>query len=237
MTEKQKQVQDETRADEPAPPRKGAVRGPGAFSHFVWRHRVAWLLGLCLLCIVADQASKVWAQATLAEPREVVVRVPKYGQLVEVREVRHVAKEEIVVIPKAFNFRYAENRAAAFSLTSSLPEWLRRPFLLIFSTLATLFFVIWCLKLKQPDGLLMTSFGLIIGGALGNFIDRVRLGYVIDFIDWYAGFINPSWPHWPTFNIADSCIVMGAGLVVYRTFRPLSPPDDEGAGVAEKASA
>ncbi len=55
----------------------------------------------------------------------------------------------------------------------------------------------------------MTSLPLILGGALGNFIDRVNLGYVIDFLDLQAGFLGYPDLHWPTFNIADSCIVIG----------------------------
>ena len=103
------------------------------------------------------------------------------------------------------------------------------------------------MKLKHADALLMTSFALIIAGALGNFLDRARLAYVIDFLDFYvasdglSGWLRAphvvpvlGWAvrlsdHWPTFNIADSCIVSGAIGVVLRTIRPL-PVDQTTAG-------
>lgn len=217
----------------PSPPAPGADTttaagggsaplGLGAWSMRIWHHRPLFLALTLLLCIGLDQASKVWAQGALAAPRQVIERVDVEGELVEREVTRFVPKREpIVVIPKFFNFRYAENRAAAFSLTRSLPDWFRMPFLITFSSIAMLGVLLWYFRMTQPDGLLVGALALIEAGAIGNLIDRIRLGYVIDFIDWYAGFINPSWPSWPTFNIADSCIVVGALLVVYRTFRPL----------------
>ena len=142
----------------------------------------------------------------------------------KVKGFRH--ENTVVIIPQAFNFRYAENRAAAFSLTSSLPFAVRRPLLVSVAALAMLLLVGWFFTLKKPDGLLMTAFLCIISGAIGNFLDRARLGYVIDFIDWRLGFINEKWPPWPTFNIADVLIVVGAGLVILRTLRPLYPEDE-----------
>ena len=68
---------------------------------------------------------------------------------------------------------------------------------------------------------MLASFSFILAGAMGNLLDRIRLGYVIDFLDVYAGFLGyPHW-HWPTFNIADSLIVVGALVVVMRTLWPL----------------
>jgi signal peptidase II len=141
------------------------------------------------------------------------------------------------VIPGLFSLKYAENRAAAFSLTQSIPEGARRPLLLLVSLCACALIAAWYLKLKQADALLMTSFALIIAGALGNFLDRARLAYVIDFLDFYVandtvgswlrsqhGFAGITFrlsDHWPTFNIADSCIVSGAIGVVLRTLKPL----------------
>ena len=151
-----------------------------------------------------------------------------------------VAVRTIEVIPGLFNFKYAENRAAAFSLTQSIPEGARRPLLLTVSILACVLIGVWYLRLKVADGLLLTAFALIIAGALGNFIDRARLAYVIDFLDFYvnndtmAGWLRAphvvpvlGWQvrlsdHWPTFNVADSCIVSGAIGVVIRTVRPLA---------------
>ena len=156
--------------------------------------------------------------------------VPKEAAQVQVsymRDKRLVGTETVVVIPQLFNFKYRENPAAAFSLTGSIPSWLRRPMLILVSSIAMILFAVIYFLLRRPDGLLMTAFALIIAGAIGNFIDRLRFGYVVDFIDWYLGFTNL--PPWPTFNIADMCIVVGALSVVYRTLRPLYPEDEDNA--------
>lgn len=201
--------------------------GLGPISMKIWGARAPFLLAILIVCIGFDQVSKVWAQDALAEPRQVIERVNEDGKLSEREVTRFFPKRTpMVVIPYCFNFRYAENRAAAFSLTRSFPDWFRMPFLISFSALAMLIVALWYFRMEKPDGLLLAALALIEAGAVGNLIDRVRLGYVIDFIDWYAGFINPSWPSWPTFNIADSCIVLGAILVLYRTFRPLYDVDD-----------
>lgn len=219
---------------------EGAVKAPlglGPLSMRIWHARVPFLVMILFVFIGLDQVSKIWAQGALAEPRQVIERVNEDGNLSEREVTRFVAKREpVVVIPYCFNFRYAENRAAAFSLTRSFPDWFRMPFLITFSALAMLVVALWYFRMEKPDGLLLTSLALIEAGAIGNLIDRVRLGYVIDFIDWYAGFINPNWPSWPTFNIADSCIVVGALLVIYRTFRPLYEVDEALEGTDEPKS-
>lgn len=202
--------------------------GSGPLSMWIWRNKLLWLVLVGVLFVGFDQATKVWAQGRLAEPRQVIERVHEDGKLIEQEVTRFVPRRDyVVVIPGALNFRYAENPAAAFSLTRSFPDWFRMPFLVSFSVLAMLIVGVWYFRMRRPDGLLLSALSLIVAGAIGNFIDRVRLGYVIDFIDAHAGFINPSWPPWPTFNIADSCIVVGALLVVFRTLRPLYPEEDE----------
>lgn len=202
--------------------------GLGPVSMWIWRNKIVWLLAVALLLVAADQASKVWAQGALAQPLPVIERVHEDGKLTEREVTKFVPKKKpMVIIPGAFNFRYAENPAAAFSLTRSFPDWLRMPFLISFSVLAMLIVGVWYFRMRKPDGMLMSALALIVAGAIGNLIDRVRLGYVIDFIDWHAGFINPNWPPWPTFNVADMCIVVGALTVVFRTLRPLYPNEDE----------
>jgi signal peptidase II len=200
------------------------------YAHWVHGNRVVFLLLTCLIWVGLDQGSKIWAQDALAAPRARIVKKHVDGELVEEKVMRFHAVKPKVLIPGVLNFKYAENEAAAFSLTRSLPDWFRRPFLLLFSLLAMALIGGWYFRMKKPDGLLMTAFALILAGALGNMIDRVRLAYVIDFIDVYAGFlegkVEARWIHWPTFNIADSCIVVGALFVVYRTLRPLYPEED-----------
>lgn len=207
-----------------------------AFGRWVFQHRVLFMVLVCLVSVGIDQATKVWAQSNLAEPRTRIVRQNQGGELVEVKETVFVEVDTVDVIPDYFALRYRENPAAAFSLTRSLPDWLRRPFLVVFSLIAMVFIAVWYFRLKRPDGMLMSAFALIVAGAIGNFIDRVRFGYVVDFLDVYVGKGGlAEWlvqtvgtSHWPTFNVADSCIVVGALAVVYRTLRPLYPEDEEG---------
>ena len=112
--------------------------------------------------------------------------------------------ESIEIIPGIFNFTYIQNRGAAFG---SFDE--HRWIFLVLSTVmivAILAFLFW----KKPqDKLLLSSLILITGGGIGNMIDRIALGYVIDFIDFCA---FPKIWMW-IFNIADSCVCIGAGLL------------------------
>ncbi|MES2504010.1 MAG: signal peptidase II [Myxococcota bacterium] len=159
------------------------------------RNRILLLVGIAFFCIASDQATKVWAQRNLAY---------------EFSPGQFYPFKEITVIPKVFNLIYKENPAAAFSITSSIPDWIRKPLLTTVSIVASLFFLVWYFRLKNPDRLILVSFSLIMGGAIGNLIDRMRLGYVIDFLDVHAAFLGYAGSHWPTFNIADSAIVVGA---------------------------
>jgi len=216
---------------------------------FIWKNKIAWLVVIVVVGVAIDQGSKLWAldaltrAATVEEIKMAAdCRVPAYRDdnakacrtAVRVTEYgERVHTGDIVVIPGLFNFKYAENPAAAFSMTGSMPDWFRRPFLLIISILASLGIAVWYVKLKEPDWAVMTAFPLIIAGAVGNLIDRARLAYVIDFLDaWVSsppGLVrwlieNARSNHWPTFNIADSLIVVGAALVIFRTFKPAPQP-------------
>ncbi len=230
-------------ADTPAA--AAASADVGRFARWVFQHRLAFLLIVGLLSVGVDQASKTWAQSNLAEPRTRIVKENVEGELVEVKKTVFVETEIKDVVPGVFALRYRENPAAAFSLTRSLPDSLRRPFLVVFSMLAMALIAAWYIRLRRPDGLLMTAFALIIAGAIGNFIDRVRFGYVVDFLDLYVGsgalaewlISTVGTSHWPTFNVADSCIVIGALSVVYRTLRPLYAEDDDQSASDDKAEA
>lgn len=194
---------------------------------WVSKNRLLWLILVVAFSVFLDQTSKIWAQENLAVLRTVNVTQEIDGGKRKVPTQKFVAKESMVLIPDVLNFTYAENPAAAFSLTRSIPENVRRPLLLISSSFGILVMIVWHLRMRRPDTILLTAFPLMVGGAVGNLIDRVRLSYVIDFIDMYAGFINPSWRHFATYNVADMCVVVGAALIIYRTFRPLYPEHDE----------
>lgn len=193
---------------------------------FVARHRLAWLIVVCVVGISADQASKIWAQHALAEPYKVTEDVTVDGESKTIVKEVYYPIRVMEVVPNLLNFIYKENPAAAFSLTRSLPTWFRRPLLISVSVIATIFFLFWYFRMKGRDGLLLASFSFILAGAVGNLLDRVRLGYVIDFLDVHAALLGYPHLHWPTFNIADSLIVVGAIGVVMRTIWPLKVAEE-----------
>lgn len=149
-------------------------------------------LWLAALIVVLDQATKIWAENVLSA-----------GGPIEVLSW--------------FNFSLAYNRGAAFSFLAAAGGW-QRYFFLGIGLVAVIIIVAWLQRLRADEQ--MTALGLvsILGGAVGNLIDRALYGHVIDFIDWhYAGW------HWPAFNIADSAILVGAVLVVLSSLRARKP--------------
>ncbi|OOZ36759.1 signal peptidase II [Solemya velesiana gill symbiont] len=120
--------------------------------------------------------------------------------------------ETIPVMP-FFNLTLAYNEGAAFSFLSDQGGW-QRWFFSGLALLVSIVMVIWMGRLQQRERLIAISLSLIIGGALGNFIDRVLFGHVIDFIDVYY----EQW-HWPAFNVADSAIFMGVVFMLFDAFR------------------
>jgi signal peptidase II len=202
------------------------------FFDFVAAHRFYWLIAVCIAGLAADQGSKIWAQYTLAEPYEIEDVIVEDGETKTLTKKVFYPIKIIEIIPELFNLTYKENPAAAFSLTRSIPSWFRRPLLISVSILATIFFLSWYFRMKVNDGLLLFSFSFILAGAAGNLTDRVRLGYVVDFLDIHGGIFGYPHLHWPTFNIADSLIVFGAIGVIYRTIWPLK--DEKTADVVKE---
>ncbi|HSB34884.1 MAG TPA: signal peptidase II [Nitrospirota bacterium] len=115
--------------------------------------------------------------------------------------------EVVPVIRGFFNLTRVRNKGAAFSLLSTAPDGFRGAFFISVSLVAVI--VIAIMIRKANDRLLVVSFSLISAGAMGNLVDRVRFGEVVDFIQWYVG----SW-YWPSFNVADSAITVGVALLV-----------------------
>lgn len=126
-----------------------------------------------------------------------------------------------------FNFTLTFNKGAAFSFLSTAGGW-QRWFFTALAIGVSIFIFFWLKKLPRKEKLLAISLALILGGAIGNVIDRSIYGYVIDFIDWYYPAnegclpfffsINQATCHWPTFNIADSAILLGAALMILHAF-------------------
>jgi signal peptidase II len=106
----------------------------------------------------------------------------------------------VPIIGNVFHLTYVENTGMAFGMFRG------HPFLLLAVIVVSLLFIgIYAIKTHDGRSLLLVSYGFIIGGALGNLIDRVRLGFVMDFLDFRI---------WPVFNLADTFISIGVGLII-----------------------
>ena len=120
--------------------------------------------------------------------------------------------ESVTVVPDFFHFTYVRNKGAAFGIFAD--SAVRIPFFITISILAAVGILWYLRRLQGGQTLQVFSLSLIFAGAVGNLIDRVRLGEVIDFIDvhWYQY-------HWPAFNIADSAITVGVILLLFDMWR------------------
>lgn len=123
--------------------------------------------------------------------------------------------ESVQVIP-FINFTYVHNMGAAFSFLADKGGWQRWMFSVI-ALIVSVVLVVMMYRSDKRTKLSNVSYAMIIGGALGNLLDRIVYGVVIDFIDFYVG-----WLHWPTFNVADASICIGAVGVMHGSFsRPI----------------
>jgi signal peptidase II len=120
------------------------------------------------------------------------------------------AWDTIPIIPGVFNLVHAENPGAAFSMLAQAPEQLRRFFLIGVSSIVMLILVALIWRLPQGTATInWIALGLILGGALGNLYDRALRGTVTDFLQVFLGSYE-----WPSFNVADSAISVGACLIL-----------------------
>ena len=147
---------------------------------------------LSLLVIVLDQLTKYLAETLL------------------------VMHQPVAVLP-SFNLMLTYNTGAAFSFLADAGGW-QRWFFLILGVVISAGLLVWLYRLRPSEKWLALALALILGGALGNMIDRVWLGQVIDFIQLYY----ERW-YWPAFNIADSAISVGAVLLVLDSLRTKQP--------------
>ena len=121
--------------------------------------------------------------------------------------------QSIELIPY-FQLTYMRNQGAAFSFLSGAGGW-QRWFFIGLAVIASVFICFWLKKLNRSQRWEAIAWSLVLGGALGNLIDRILYGYVIDFLDVYVG----DW-HWPAFNVADSAITVGVVMLVLASFKP-----------------
>jgi signal peptidase II len=132
-------------------------------------------------------------------------------QLVKWVALSQLRPGEPVAITSFFNLVLVFNRGAAFSFLANAPGWQQPFFVAVALTAAVI--VSWMLWRYPARRLLCAGLALILGGALGNLLDRVAYGHVVDFLDFHA----MGW-HWPAFNIADSAISVGAGILIAEGF-------------------
>jgi signal peptidase II len=120
---------------------------------------------------------------------------------------RFALYESVTVIENFFHITYVRNKGAAFGILAD--STIRVPFFITVATIAALGILWYLRQLRKDQRLLQFALSLVFAGAVGNLIDRVRLGEVIDFLDvhWYHY-------HWPAFNVADSAITVGVGLLL-----------------------
>lgn len=134
-------------------------------------------------------------------------------QVVKAIVLRVFAPGEQRVVTDFFNLVLVFNKGAAFSLFAQAPGW-QAPILTTFALAASVV-VGWFIVRSPGKSLFCLGLALILGGALGNVIDRLRFGMVVDFLDFHAF----GW-HWPAFNVADSAISVGAVLLILEGFLP-----------------
>ena len=137
---------------------------------------------------------------------------------------------EIEVVPGFWRHIYVRNFGAAWGMFSKHSESFRIPFFVTVSIIAMGFVMSIFRKLRDDQTLLIVTLSFIVAGAIGNFVDRMRFGYVVDFIDWYIAWGGRD-RHWPTFNIADVWISCGVTLMIIQSLfvKDLIPEDGRAA--------
>lgn len=147
---------------------------------------LAWLW-LAAIMLVIDQVTKYWT-------------------------VQSLNLYESYEILSFFNFTYARNYGAAFSFLGDAGGW--QKYLFSGIAFAVSGYLIYSLKQNSNKKVWTNiAFALVLSGALGNVIDRIAFGYVVDFLDFDLGFYR-----WPTFNVADICIFIGAAMIILESF-------------------
>jgi len=141
----------------------------------------------------------------------IVVLLDQFTKKLAVMFLRE--RGSITIIPDWLKLTYAENRGIAFGL-----EFAPQLVMILIVGAISLLVVLYVLRSSRRSTLFLLPFSLIFGGGIGNLIDRITIGWVIDFIhvDLYQGFVMGSWVSlWPIFNIADSAISIGACILVF----------------------
>lgn len=167
------------------------------------------VLTIAAVVLVLDQATKAWVLRVLP------------------------GAPPLTVIPGFFNLTFSRNTGGVFGLLAGAPSFGRRAFFVAATAVAIGVIVVFLRRWGHESRLLNVALSLVAGGAVGNLVDRLRFGSVVDFIDWH-------WRdhHWYTFNVADSAITSGAVLLIVQSLlhgsttaggdRPFQPPPGSG---------
>ena len=151
--------------------------------------KYAFVLGIAAIIVVLDQLTKWYIRHTVG------------------------LYESIVVLDSFFHITHVRNAGGAFSLFAGAPSSIRLPFFLLVSMVAVTALLLFVRRVEPQHRLLLFALGAILGGALGNFVDRMTAGEVTDFLDfhWHG------W-YWPAFNVADSFISTGMVILLLYSF-------------------
>jgi signal peptidase II len=176
-----------------SPPAKPEPTDEAPFVHQPPSILFFWIVAL--LSAAADLASKAWASKALTGYD------PTLGHA-----------RTVTVIKNFMDLQYAQNPGGAWSMLRTMPEVARRPFFLVVSTVASVFIASIYPRIDRRQWAMRFGLPLALGGALGNLADRIRHGWVVDFVHvWVKRGQNEY--QWPTFNVADVWIVVGVGLM------------------------
>lgn len=205
-----------------------ATERPGFFSHSIVLEVPEEATGTTLESYLAEtftanSPEEVKAISQLYTRTEDGARLGPESEL-EAGQVIEVTSRDVTVIEGYWDFQYTRNPGAAFGIFADKDSSFRKPFFLAVSLLAVLIILGLLRGVQNDQRLLLWALALIASGALGNFIDRARFGYVIDFIVWKYTDAH----RWPTFNIADALICVGVGFMVIEMIRDIIRERREG---------
>ena len=139
----------------------------------------------------------------------IVILIIIFDQWTKSLIIKNVMLYEVLPVNSFINITHQENTGAAFSILSNAGGW-QRWFLSVLAICISVYIVFWLFRLRNQDQIILSiGLSLVLGGAIGNVIDRIQLGYVIDYIQ----VLIMGWP-FPSFNIADASITVGAVILI-----------------------
>ncbi len=206
------------------------------------RHKYTLLAAIFGTVVLADQGTKYWAVSRLTSAFEHAgLRTPgeRLRGFANLKNLDNdppepggldLRRPAVPFVPGFWSHRYVENPGAAWGLLGNASATFRVPFFHVISIAAITIILAFYRRLEAGQRLTAVALSLVLGGAMGNYTDRLLRGYVIDFLDWHwrdrPGF------HWPTFNVADAAICVGVLLMFAETLfvkrlpaaAPVAPP-------------